>query len=719
MVFEVSLVTGPEPEVVHHGVEVRMVGVVRSAYHVDVVLLHQREVAQHGPVFHSASAHGVGVVAVHTLEKHSLAVDVNLAAAYFDVAETVFRAEGHLIVAVGILHHHVEGIEVGVLIAPELHIGHVEGDVEMPAFHRAEGVLSFFHQLALGIVEPYSEGLLLLQSIAVVDFKLHVEAGPGEVVVEVGRQHVVAYRFQRHVVEADIAEDAAHAEHVLAFEVRAVAPPEHLYAETVVAMAEMFGEVKLMQVVRPLGIAHVFTVEPYEGGGIDAVEADEGAATLPRFGEGEVADIGAHGIDAVVCTAVVETRTGIDEGRSIAMGVLHVAVDGFVVALHFPVRRNGDVVPCRIVEVRIEEVGGALRGLVDEVELPCAVEVHEHRTLRLRPRCGVVFGIGRHLCLAGIGHVIGNARLLVDGKYGLVLPGVLCKLWLFHRLEGEPCLGISGVEGLYLQFAVFGYPHAVGLSDGRDDVDAGLSLHGHQTHAGVSGVREACGPLEQVVDGNVVTAVVHELAVEGASYESCLQSLHFHVPVLSAVSGINVFQSQACSVVGIVVVADDAVGVPDAADVVGQGIVESRNGGAFKAEERTAFLGGLLAADEGDVPVWSGTHGHFRAVGRRKDDAPAHSLDFPYLHFVGTVDLAGLHLVVGGTEGHVAEGADETPGARKLADVPVLCLIGGIGSGKSAPSVGKGAEGHAAQMVERPAFVGLGGGGERGNCHNQ
>ena len=720
MVFEVSLVAGPESKVVHHGVEVRVVGIVRGAYHVDVVLLHQREVAEHRPVFHGPSALGVGVVAVHTLEEHPFAVDVYQAAPDFDMAESVFCTEGHLVLAVGILHHHIEGVEVGVFVAPEFHVGHVECNVEMPSFHGAEGVLTLLHEVAFRIEETYGKGLFLLQCITVVDFKLHVESCLGKVLVEVCRQHVVTHRLQRHAVEADVAVDTAHAEHVLAFEVRAVAPSEHLYAQTVVTTAEMLGEVKLVQVVRSLGVAHVFPVEPDEGSGIDAVEADEGAAALPGFGEREVADIGAYGIDAVVCTAVVESCTGVDEGWGIAVGIFHVAVDGLVVALHLPVRGDGDVVPCRIVESGLEEVGGALRGFVDEVELPRAVEVHVHRTLRLCPRCGVVFCVGCHFRLAGVGHVIGDSRLLVDGKDGLVFPRVLCELGFFHRLEGEPCLGVSGVERAHFQFTVGRHPHAVGLSDRRDDVDAGLSFHGHQSHTGVSRIREACRPLQQVVDGTVVSAVVHELAVEGTSDEACLQSLHLHVPVLSAVFGVNVFEPQACPIVGIVVVADDAFGVLDAADVVGQGIVKSGDGGAFEAEECAAFLGSILAADEGDAAVGGGAHGHFGAVGRGEDDAAAHFLDLPYLHFVGTVDLAGLHVVVGGTEGDVPEGADEAPGARKFADVPVLSFVVGIGFGKPCPGVGKGAEGHTAQMIERAAFVGrLGRGGERGDCHNQ
>ena len=59
---------------VPHGVEVGGIGIVRGAHHIDVVLLHQREVAEHGGIFYRTSAQRVGVVAVDTLEEDALAI---------------------------------------------------------------------------------------------------------------------------------------------------------------------------------------------------------------------------------------------------------------------------------------------------------------------------------------------------------------------------------------------------------------------------------------------------------------------------------------------------------------------------------------------------------------------------------------------------------------------------------------------------------------------
>ena len=146
-------------------------------------------------------------------------------------------------------------------------------------------------------------------------------------------------------VEINIAEDTRHAEHVLTFEVAAVAPAEHLNGEAVFALVEILREVEFSYVVGALCIAHILSVEPNEGCGVDAAEVDEGALSVPVFGEVEGAHVGTHGVDAVVASAVVEARTSLDEGRRVGVGIFHVAVDGAVIALHFPVGGHGDGIP--------------------------------------------------------------------------------------------------------------------------------------------------------------------------------------------------------------------------------------------------------------------------------------------------------------------------------------------------------------------------------------
>ena len=68
VVFEVGLIDGVEAVVVEHGIHPCGVGIVGGADGVDVVLLHQKHVAEHCFVGNGTAAFGIGVVAVHPFE---------------------------------------------------------------------------------------------------------------------------------------------------------------------------------------------------------------------------------------------------------------------------------------------------------------------------------------------------------------------------------------------------------------------------------------------------------------------------------------------------------------------------------------------------------------------------------------------------------------------------------------------------------------------------
>ena len=102
---------------------------------------------------------------------------------------------------------------------------------------------------------------------------------------------MVAQRYLGHVVEIYIAEDTAHAEHILALQIRTVAPTEHLNGKTVLALAQIFCKVKFGYVIGTLCIAHILTIEIYERRAVYTTEMDEGAIAVPLFGNGECANV--------------------------------------------------------------------------------------------------------------------------------------------------------------------------------------------------------------------------------------------------------------------------------------------------------------------------------------------------------------------------------------------------------------------------------------------
>ena len=156
---------------------------------------------------------------------------------------------------------------------------------------------------------------------------------------------MVAHRNLGHVIQIYIAENTAHSEHVLTFEIRAVAPAEHLHRYGIVARAQVLGEVKLAHIVCSLGIAYILAVYPDESCRVYAAEMNKSPVAVPVFRHIEMAQIRAYRIDAVVCAAVIESTAGIDIGRSVAVRVLHIGVYRTVIALHLPVGRHRNGVP--------------------------------------------------------------------------------------------------------------------------------------------------------------------------------------------------------------------------------------------------------------------------------------------------------------------------------------------------------------------------------------
>ena len=209
------------------------------------------------------------------------------------------------------------------------------------------------------------------------------------------------------------------------------------------------------------------------------------------------------------------------------------------------------------------------------------------------------------------------------------------------------------------------------------------------------------------------------LAVEGIPDDACVESEHLHVPILSAVFLIGLFESDAGIVVAAVAVSEHLFRVCDALDMIGQCIVEACCGSALEGEKSAPFGGGGFSADERYAPVLFGTHRHVRTVGRREDDSSLHGFDFPDLHFVRAVHLSRLHSPGISPQRHIPERADEPPGAREFAHIPVLSLSVRLGLAEMAPvGISQRCECHTAQMVEYAALIGrLGLHGDSGDCH--
>ncbi len=213
---------------------------------------------------------------------------------------------------------------------------------------------------------------------------------------------------------------------------------------------EEVADVKFGIVVRSLGVADIFAVDPDECGGVDASEVEHCASSAPVGRYVERAFVGAYWVDAVVDTSVIEAFTGVDEWRGVGVGILDVGVDRLVVALHFPVGGYGYGVPGRCVEALVVEVKRTFRGVVDEVELPCSVEAQIAVVDRFCPWGGVVGFVGEHCRFRCVGHHCGCPLLFVLFENRFVFPEVFAA---FLVAFGSLLLGIDRQEGEFGCFA--------------------------------------------------------------------------------------------------------------------------------------------------------------------------------------------------------------------------------------------------------------------------
>ena len=319
--FEVGLVHAIEAVVVEHGVHLCLAGVVAGAHGVHVGLFHHDNVFEHGGHVDGTAVHGVRVLEVRATEEYALAVDGHLVVLNLHGAEAVFCGKCHFFFAVGGELRHFHGVEVGRFGRPGQEVGKRKGEVLR---ERAGGggkgkVLSLrCHRFATGREQAHLDFLGGGESVAVVHFDIHVHRAAIISRVERGGDVVVAHEGLGRGVEIDVAVNAAHVEHVLPFDVRAVAPAEHLNAHIVLARAGCGGDVELSIVVAALRVAHVSAVHPYEGCAVNAVEVEEEALAVPAGGQVESAAVRAYG--------VVQPRLHLNVGRVVGKGIFYIYI---------------------------------------------------------------------------------------------------------------------------------------------------------------------------------------------------------------------------------------------------------------------------------------------------------------------------------------------------------------------------------------------------------
>ena len=371
-------------------VEARVIGIVRGAHRIDVVLLHELQVAAHAIEAHGAALMIVVIVAVDAMHLKVDAVEVDMIALDRHLGKTLaMRNELADLVTVVDLKRKV--IEEGVLGIPEVGIGHAALGMAVDALARSDHILAIAERIhdagsALGHrIERDQSGIALA-----------VRAEPKVDQVRGGTLHKV-----------HIAEDARSPPHVLILDIAAIAVLQDLDRKQVVALDERVGHVELGGQTRALGHADKLAVDVQLAIALDAVEANDLAGAGRNGGKVDDALVDARGV-------VGGNERLIHRKRETLVGIGKVAI-----AVYLPQVRNLHVIPLRLVRGELL-VGDGSRPL-KEAELPRARQLDKPARQLAAVRSSEIGGLITHKVRMGCQAVPVGERLvfpIVNGVHG-------------------------------------------------------------------------------------------------------------------------------------------------------------------------------------------------------------------------------------------------------------------------------------------------------------
>ena len=343
--LEVALVDHVEPELVAEVEEARVRRIVAGAHRVDVVRLHQLDVAAHHRDRHGAAGERIELVPVDAVELHTMPIDLQQP----------------------VLDHHPPEADPQRHPLPRAH----DRRVVEPRDLRAPGLDALDrHGRPRERVDPklrheHSRG----------DTR-HIDPQPPRPrhVVVVGVHEDVVERRDGPPDQRHVAKDPGQPPHVLVLDVGARRPLVHPHREHVLdAGPEQLADRELGRQPAAPRRPHIVAVDPHARAGIDALEAQDGVAReVLRHDE-------AHAV--VARRVLVGHERRLDRER-----VAHVRVRGRAVVVQLPVRRHRQPVPAGLVIPTVDEVRGQV-GARRPPKGPVAVEVQPRRVaVQPRPR---------------------------------------------------------------------------------------------------------------------------------------------------------------------------------------------------------------------------------------------------------------------------------------------------------------------------------------------
>ena len=346
-------------------VEARVIGIVRGAHRVDVMLLHEFQVAAHAIETHSTALVIVVIVAVDAMHLKVGAVEVDMIALDRHLGKTLaMRNVLADLVAVVDLKRKV--IEEGVLGVPEVGIGNAALGMSVDALTRSDHVLAIAERI-------HNAGSALGHRI---------ERDQGNIALAVRAEPKVDQLRGGALHKVHIAEDARGPPHVLVLDIAAIAVLQDLDRKQVVALDERIGHIELGRQARTLGHADIMTVDVQLAIALDAVKANDLASAGRNGGKVDDALVHARGI-------VGGNERLIHRERETLVGVGKVTI-----AVYLPQVRNLHVIPLGLVRGELL-VGDGSRPL-KEAELPRAGQLDKPTRQLAAVRCSEIGGLVTH-----------------------------------------------------------------------------------------------------------------------------------------------------------------------------------------------------------------------------------------------------------------------------------------------------------------------------------
>ena len=403
--LNIGLAAHVETVFVAEFVEAALLRVMAGADGVDVVLLHQFEVAPHQLLRHDVPGVGGVLVDVDALDHHALAVDEEVRALHTGGAETDARAG---VFGLAILAGQGEqgGVEHRLLGAPGPHVrddvveidhlsvGELCGGGDRFGLLLAPDFTSFRIEQGQGDAGPAGT------AAGGSELDAEVQHAVAQVLAQGGFDNQVADQQLRTGGQVDVALDAADAPEVLALIIAARTPAVDFHRQEVLAVLEVGGQVELRGVLGILGVADLPAVEVEDEPGLHTAQLDEDLTAPPGGRKSEF-----HAVEAARNDVREDRLLAAAVGRPLEGGI---DVDGGAVALELPVGGNGDPAPGRVVKAGVGESLRQFAVVVGPDEVPLAVQGLEEL------RGGVVVLEGR--VAAAEHHIIGVGILFVHGR---------------------------------------------------------------------------------------------------------------------------------------------------------------------------------------------------------------------------------------------------------------------------------------------------------------